>query len=287
MNKNNNNKNKYGFGFTLLLAVLTLSLAMPVLAENNGNKMPNGKSNNSINGEVRGNGLKLGLDHVKGTAKPVITGKVTAVNGNILTVSGRTGLEREKMMATNTATTTTAIAAVTYTVDATNAKVYKNNVVSTLSGIALGDTIIVQGTLTGTNIVATTIRDGVMMGNKEDNNQGQLPPQIVGNGQPVVAGKISSITGSTFVMTNTSNVTYTVDATNAKVYKNDILGTISSLVIGDNTIVQGTVNGTSITASTVIDQVKSINNINTLPVNKERKGFFGSIGNFFGRIFGF
>ncbi len=57
-----------------------------------------------------------------------------------------------------------------YTVDATNAKIYKGSVTSTVavSDIAQGDTVMVQGTITGTNVAATVIRDGVggMMGGR-------------------------------------------------------------------------------------------------------------------------
>jgi hypothetical protein len=207
---------------------------------------------------------------------PIVVGKVSAINGNILTIISQQGFNRA-------AHNTTA----TITVDATNAKLLRGNTTITLSSIAVDDNIVVQGILTGTNVVATIIRDGkVGNGNEGDNNQALL--QIQGNGQPVVGGTVSTINGSTLTITNSSNVTYTVDTTNAKIVQGKNTISLSSMKIGDLVIVQGTVNGTTITASTIIDQA---NSANALVTNKEGKqngfGFFGSIGQFFRHLFGF
>ena len=55
-------------------------------------------------------------------------------------------------------------------------------------------------------------------------------------------------------VTNKSNVTYTVDATNAKIVQGQNTIAVSNVAVGDSVVVQGTVNGNSITASSVIDQ---------------------------------
>jgi hypothetical protein len=209
---------------------------------------------------------------------PNLVGKVSAVNGNILTVISKQGFIK-----------TTPEAATTFTVDATNAKILRGNKAIKVSDITVGDNIIVQGTITGTNVVAAIIRDGkvgegkvsggkVGVGNSNDNNQALF--QIEGNGQPIVAGTISTITGSTITITNSGNVTYTIDATNAKIIqgKNNIL--LTGVKIGDLVIVQGTVNGTSVIASTIIDQTGS-QSVNA------NFGFFSSVGQFFKRLFGF
>ncbi len=47
-----------------------------------------------------------------------------------------------------------------YTVDASSATVTKDGAASTLSSIAVGDKIFVQGTVNGTNVAATSIADG-------------------------------------------------------------------------------------------------------------------------------
>ena len=195
---------------------------------------------------------------------PSVIGKVTAINGNIITIS------RNQKEVNPTANT--------FTVDATNAKLLRGNAEITLSDIAVGDNIVVQGTITGTNVVATVIRDGkVGNGNESDNNQAML--QIQGNGQPVIGGTISVINGSVITITN-SSVTYTVDATNAKIVQGKNTISLSNVKVGDSVIVQGTVNGTSIAASTIIDA-------NAITGQKVHVGFFASIGQWFKHLFGF
>ncbi|MFI5205433.1 MAG: DUF5666 domain-containing protein, partial [Candidatus Paceibacterales bacterium] len=188
------------------------------------------------------NGMHGGM--MRGRMIPGVFGKVTAVNGTSITITGRT-------KPNDTATATT------YTVDASNATVTKNGSSSSVSNIAVGDTLMVQGTVTGTNIVATTIRDGMPIMKPNAN------PIIQGNGQPVVAGAVTTISGNTLTITNKSNITYTVDATNAKIIIGGAMGTLSSISIGDNVVVQGTVQGTSITASSVIDQKRIPENSQT------------------------
>ena len=298
----------------------------------------------------------------RGGMMPGIVGTVSAINGNTITVLGRQGFSRG--VGKNTATSAT-----TFTVDATNAKVTKNNSASTVSSIAVGDTISAQGTVSGTNVTATNIRDGVMMGNGVKNGMGVVgtvsaingttltvnskarpnggtattytvnasgatvikngaassvlniavgdtvivqgtvsgtsvtaktirdgvaQPVIQGNGQPVVAGSVTAISGNTITITNKSNVTYSVDATNAKFVVPGITNpTISNVASGDNLVVQGTVNGLNVTASSVIDQKTSVNNGSgdSNSSNQKPKGFMdgmmSGISNFFKHLFGF
>lgn len=201
--------------------------------------------------------------------KPIITGTVATINGISFTVT--TKAKHKGGVAT------------TYIVDASNATVTKNGVVSTISSIAVGDKVMIQGTLNGTNVVAQTIRDGITK---------KLPaePIIQGNGQPIVAGSVTSISGSTITITNKSNVIYTIDASNAKILVKNQTSSISNVIVGDNLIVQGTVNGTSVVASSVIDQKAPANNNtgNSSGDNqKSYKGFMGGVSNFFRNLFGF
>ncbi len=208
--------------------------------------------------------------------RPSVVGTVSAISGTTLTVSGRQGFGSTS-------------ATVTFTVDASNAVVMKNNATTTVSSIATGDTIAVQGTVSGTNVTATTIRDGIMMrpgGARTPRQPGQMGSSSpsIGNGQPVVAGTVSAISGSTLTITNKSNVTYTVDASSAKVLKGAPQGTTSSLsnvAVGDSVLAQGTINGTSVTASTIIDQTNSTTS------TQPHQSFFGGIGSFFMHLFGF
>ena len=90
-----------------------------------------------------------------GMMVPGIFGTVTSINGESLTVAGHGG--------PNTATTT-------YTVDATNAKILKAGAPGsktapatiTVSSIQINDSVAVTGTVSGTNVTAKTIIDGIM-----------------------------------------------------------------------------------------------------------------------------
>ena len=76
---------------------------------------------------------------------PVVLGKVTAVNGATITITGS-----RPMGATTT-----------YMIDATNAVVIKNAATSSVSAIAVGDMIVVQGKVVGTSVTATRVIDGL------------------------------------------------------------------------------------------------------------------------------
>jgi hypothetical protein len=231
---------------------------------------------------------------------PGVFGTVTAINGTSLTVTSKTfGFQHSSSSAATTA------AATVYTVDASNATVYKDNATSTISVVATGDTLMVQGTISGTNVVARTIRDGVVPGGAmgEQGMGGGLgrgasstrmnassTPIITGNGEPVIAGSISAISGDTLTVTNASNVTYSVDATNAKIVKNGTSTALANITTGDNVVIQGVVNGTSVTASSVIDQ--GTGSHSGTPTTTPSKGggaggFLGAIGGFFKHLFGF
>ncbi len=129
---------------------------------------------------------------------PGVFGTVTAISGTGLTVTSQ-GFGQNQTQTV-------------YTVDASNATVTKNGSTSSVGSIAVGDHVIVQGTINGTNVTATTIRDG-MMGRSMNTNG--------------VFGTVASISGDTITVTTTMlsnggfSTTYTVDATNATVTKNE------------------------------------------------------------------
>ncbi len=81
---------------------------------------------------------------------PVLRGKVTVIAGTTLTVVGGTGV--------NSAATTT------YMVDASNAKVRKDMVASTVSAIQVGDNVLINGWVSGSNVRAALIIDGIPVG---------------------------------------------------------------------------------------------------------------------------
>jgi hypothetical protein len=276
------NKNKY-----LLLAaaaglVASAAVAVPVFAATQTSV------GLGVSASAHMSGMRSGSNRGMGMMGHGIAGTVTAINGDTITVSSKMWMGRE-------ATTTPAMA-MTYTVDATNATVVKDGASSTVSSIGVNDMIMVQGTVTGTNVVATEIRDGMggMMGAGGMHGMGgasstSRTSAIQGNGEPVVAGSITAISGDTITVSNASDVTYTVDATSAKILENGTTTAMTSLATGDSVVIQGTVNGTSITASSIIDQgshTSTGGSTNTSGA-QHGAGFLGAIGSFFKRIFGF
>jgi hypothetical protein len=245
-----------------------------------------------------------------------VFGSVTAISGTTLTVTSEGRPARKD--ASSTAAVTDASSTV-YAVDASNAKVYKDNATTTvsLSSVAVGDSVMVEGTVSGTSVTATTIRDGVMKqggqgmpgGNRNFDGASSTRPTssstpkatIKGNGEPVVGGDVTAISGTTLTITNTSNVTYTIDAASTTVVVKGASSTLGSIAIGDTLVVQGTVNGTSVAASSIIDQGTKPTNVSSTNSSSSQPrddggfggfgdaigGFFGSIGGFFQHLFGF
>lgn len=274
----------------------SLAMIMPAFAQT----APSGQQGGGAWGSADEHGLIM-----RNGAAPGIFGTVSAVNGDTLTV---TSVERIRPEATVSATSS-----VVYTVDASNAKIYKGSATTTVSvsDIATGDTVMVQGTISGTNIIATVIRDGVfprstggpwMPGRGFDrgaSSTSSTVPAIHGNGEPVVGGSVTAISGTTLTITNTSNVTYTIDAAAATVVVRGATSTLASVAVGDNIIVQGTVSGNLVTASSIIDQgtrpasvssggaSSSAPRGNAFGLGVGIGGFFGAIGGFFRHLFGF
>src|SRR5581483_4384581 len=120
--------------------VLSLALAVPAFAQTNVN------TNVSLWGRIRSK-ISMTLHGRGSMMRPVVTGTVTAVSGNTLTVSGRSKGERDENSS-----------AVTFTVDASSATIMKANATTTVSGISVGDVVMISGTVNGTNVTATTIR---------------------------------------------------------------------------------------------------------------------------------
>ncbi|NVN96699.1 hypothetical protein HXX01_00360 [Candidatus Nomurabacteria bacterium] len=268
------NKKIYAIGTLAILA--TLIGGVSAFAESNTQGGPEGGNQGNRLGQMRRGG------DLRPMMKPAVVGQVTAINGNIITITSKQVFDRNNNGTTPTPTTTT------FTVDATNAKIEKGGATVILSNIIVGDTIMVQGTVTGTNVVATNIRDGIARGqeqNKEKGNQstdGQIPANMQGNGLPIVAGSVTSITGNSVVITNKSNVTYTIDATSAKIVKGTTTGTITNIAVGDQILAQGNINGNNVVATSIYDQVNQ-----TTKNAPKAKGIFSKIGSFFGRLFGF
>lgn len=227
-----------------------------------------------VQGTKSGNSIaatKIEFGMKNGQEKKGVVGTVVSISGTTITVTEKMGNPDNNSNSTSATTT--------YTVDASNATVSKDGQASSISAIAAGDRIMIQGTKNGTNITATRIEIG---------NANSFGESIQGDGQPVVAGTISSINGTVITITN-KNLTYTVDASNAKFVVPGVTNpTISNLTTGSTVIVQGAINGTSVTATSVISE-KSSNNITNQNQPNGPFGFFGGIfhhiNNFFKNLF--
>lgn len=227
------------------------------------------------------------------TPRSAVVGTVTSVSGTTLTVNVKASQHENKTAASSTV----------YTVDATNAVVTKAGASSTVGAITVGDRVVILGTVTGTNVVATKIIDGKMFGRPEMSDRNSKMGNastgvqfLPGNGNPVIGGNVTAMSSTTLTVTTKSGTVYTVNTASTTVQKAGIgstVATLSSIALGDNVLVQGTVNGTSVTASSIIDQgtvgsVPSVfgeNGGTAKPVGHQ--GFMGAIGGFFSHLFGF
>ena len=247
----------------------TFAIAAPVFADTTqtGTVTAQGSPMRERGGEGRG--------PQDGTMRPGVIGTISSVNGTTLVVAGKQGFIKD------------STTDVSYTVDASHATVRKDRATSTLSALTVGETVMVRGTVTGTTVVATDIDAGMKFkGGPGRDGMGSSTPAITGNGQPVVAGSISAVSGSTLIVSTKSGISYTVDASSAKIVSGKDTVTVSALTTGEQVVVQGAVNGTNITASSVITE-KNTSASATGDANKAPQGFFRGIGHFFLGLFGF
>lgn len=215
-----------------------------------------------------------------------IFGTVTAVNGTTITVQSQMPPRRD---GDDNDENKPAPTPVTYTVNASNATVSKNNATGSVSSIAVGDHIFVAGTVSGTTVTATKITDGPLtqrVGDMMKNNP-NIMADFKGNGQPVVGGKVTAVSGNTITISNSSNVSYTIDASSAKILKGKTTSTVSAISVGDEVLAQGTINGSAVTATTVVDAKAVANTANSSNSERAHVGIFAKIGSFFKGIFGF
>ncbi|MES2203043.1 MAG: hypothetical protein V4474_01830 [Patescibacteria group bacterium] len=144
---------------------------------------------------------------------------------------------------------------------------------------------------------------------KANINVGLHAGDITGTGQPIVAGKVTATSSASITISNMGSTTFTVNTSDAVIVKKGATSTLSSVAVGDMVLVQGVVNGSVITATTIFDQTPKVakdkkdkDNASTTPKgddngkhlgqDKGNKGlhigqFFGGLGNFFRTIFGF
>jgi hypothetical protein len=167
---------------------------------------------------------------------PGVGGVVSAVSGNTITVTSK-----DKT---------------TYTIEAGSATITKETTVG-VADVKVGDTVMADGTVTGTTVAATTIHDGI-----PPRGMGGMGGFGHGKGQGIRA-VVSAISGNTLTVSSSNtqdntSATYTVDASSAKVFKAGMDGKPSNAVVadvsvGDSVMVQGEVNGSVIMANLIFD----------------------------------
>lgn len=153
---------------------------------------------------------------------PAAFGKITAISGSTITISG--GKD-------NT----------TYTVDASNATFASDphSTAASISSLKVGDMIAVDGTVSGTSVTATKIRAGGPHGGPG-----------MGHG---VMGTVTSVNGSTLVVTDNDGGSYTIDASSAEVRDSGATSTLSVIKVGDKVMVGGKVTTANMTATRIED----------------------------------
>lgn len=171
---------------------------------------------------------KASQKHIKEYLKhaPGVLGTVSAVNGNQITVAAK-----NKSV---------------YTVDTTAAKIFKNrNTLIAITDIKVGDTVMAQGTVSGTAVTATTVFDGKPVVGKK--GRGAFPG---------VMGTVSNTAAGTFSVTAKDGTVYTVTTTSGtKIMKGSSTATagISDIVNGDTVMVRGQVSGQTVSAEEIFD----------------------------------
>ena len=117
---------------------------------------------------------------------PAVVGTVASISGMTLTVNSRTINSRTgRMWHATTTPTVTPVTTTTYMVDATSATVTKAGAASTISAIAVGDLVMVQGTVSGTNVVATKINDSQLM-DRGEKVPGKKPMMGIASHTPAI-----------------------------------------------------------------------------------------------------
>ncbi len=160
-----------------------------------------------------------------------VHGTITAINGDTIMIKAQDGS--------------------TYTVDASDAKVTKfaegtGATSIPLGDLKVGDTIGVHGKTDGTSVTATEIMTGTLgMGMKGMGRHG-------GRG---VVGEVTAVDGTTITVKGADNKSYTVEGSDATVSR-VVDGSLSDIKVGDRIGVHGTLDGTTVTAKHIMDDVK-------------------------------
>ncbi|MFA5129974.1 MAG: DUF5666 domain-containing protein [Patescibacteria group bacterium] len=166
----------------------------------------------------------------------IFSGRVTAISGSTITIAGMKGTS--------------------WTIDASLATIMsgfgKNATTTTIGDIKIGDHLTAIGSTNGSNVTATSIFDLSVRKKMElpESNRGMMPKNAA-------AGKVTAISGSTITINGMMGKTITIDASSATVTKgmgmNPATSTVGTIAIGDYVTAQGTLSGTTVSATSVRD----------------------------------
>lgn len=146
----------------------------------------------------------------------------------------------------------------TYTIETKDAdiKIFTEGKAPTdgaLSDIKVGDNVMVRGTISGTEVTATDVMSGAPEGGMGHGMGGRgHGGGMSGRG---VMGTVKSVNGTSVTLEGKDGKTYTVNAGDASVTRM-IDGALSDVVAGDLIGVHGTMDGTTITAKHIMDDMK-------------------------------
>jgi hypothetical protein len=228
---------------TAVVVITLLTASGNSIAHAMGGKNHSGFSFNSKNGHKGG--------------RPGMGGAVAAINGTTITITGQNGS--------------------IYTVDTAKAKITRgfgpNTETLALTDIKVGDKIGIIGTISGTNITAKTIIDGVGM-LRDRKTEGQEKTHVVGK---ILTVSPFSLTlevkpfSDRMMKSATETVTYTVDSTsNTTVTKDGVSASLGDLTVGQMIIATGKVDSSAKT----VEATK----INIMTLKDKPTGLFKRMG---------
>jgi len=206
-----------------------------------------------------------------------IAGVVTAVNGSDLTVT--------------VGEASSAVAAITnYTVNASTAKILRSGTTTTLSSIQISDKVAVIGTVSGTNITAKLIIDGILPHTtgppawKKGGHAGSITGRSFASStrpfvRPTAFGSVSAITsGSSFTLaqrTKTGTTTMTIDTDSSTTFREGTTtASFSNLAVGNLVAVTGTTTSTNqvLASKVMIINITAIKSFRPLGKGNAGKG---------------
>jgi hypothetical protein len=164
-----------------------------------------------------------------GFATPHVDGTITAIDGSTITITADQNHGGG-----------------TFKIDTSNATFTKDGASSSIGDYKVVDRVWAGGSINGTDVSATAI-------NNSRGGKGMMGHGGMGKGHGVV-GTVESISGSTVTVKGIDSTTYTVETKDASVERK-VVGSLSDVKVGDQIGVHGTLSGTNVTATHIMDDI--------------------------------